>query len=52
MLVDDMIIKMKDARVGRGALLGNNGIYLDRHSVPTTVDKPDLHLVKEFGKRR
>jgi hypothetical protein len=52
MLVDDMVVNYKDARVGRGALLMNDGMYLNGHKVPPSIDKQDKHLAKEFGKRR
>jgi hypothetical protein len=52
MLVDDMVINYKDARVGRGALFLNNGMYLDGYTLPPSIDKQDKHLAKEFGKRR
>ncbi len=52
MRVDDMVFNYKDARVGRGALLMNNGMYLDEHTVPSSIDKQDKHLTKEFGKQR
>ena len=52
MLVDDMVVNYKDARVGRGAPLMNNGMYLDGHTTPPSIDKQDKHLAKEFGKRR
>ena len=37
-----------DTRVGRGALLGKDGIYLDGHTIPPNVDKFNLRLAKEF----
>jgi hypothetical protein len=49
MLIDDMQMKHSDTRVGWGALLGDDGIYLDGHTKPPNVDKSDLHLAKEFG---
>ena len=52
MLVDDMVVNYKDARVGRGAPLMNDGMYLDGHTTPPSIDKQDKHLAKEFGKRR
>ncbi len=52
MLVDDMVVNYKDARVGRGAPLMNDGMYLDGHTTPLSIDKQDKHLAKEFGKRR
>jgi hypothetical protein len=39
-------------RVGRGAPLGKDGIYLDGHTIPPNVDKSNLHLAKEFGRQR
>jgi hypothetical protein len=52
MLVDDMVVNYKDARVGRGAPLMNDGMYLDGHTIPPSIDKQDKHLAKEFGKHR
>ena len=52
MLVDDIAINYKDPRVGRGAPLMNDGMYLDGHTVPPSIDKQDKHLTKEFGKQR
>ncbi len=39
MLVDDMVVNYKDARVGRGAPLMNDGMYLNGHTVPPSIDK-------------
>ena len=47
MLVDNMDIKHLDTRVGRGAPLGKDGIYLDGHTHPPNVDKSDLYLAKD-----
>jgi hypothetical protein len=48
MLVDNMDIKHLDTRVGRGAPLGKDGIYLDGHTLrPPNVDKSDLYLAKD-----
>jgi hypothetical protein len=52
MLVKDTKMNHWDTRVGRGALLGKDGIYLDRHTIPSNVDKSNLHLAKEFGRQR
>ncbi len=52
MLVEDTIVNYKDARVGRGSPLSNDGMYLNGHSVPPNLDKEDKHLVNEFGKRQ
>ena len=52
MLVKDMKMNHLDTRVGRGASLGKDGIYFDRHTIPPNVDKSDLHLSKEFGRQR
>ena len=52
MLVKDTIVNYRDARVERGSPLSNDGMYLDRHTVPPNLDKEDKHLAKEFGKRR
>jgi hypothetical protein len=52
MLVDDVLVNYKDARVGRGAPLMNDGMWLDGHTTPPSIDKQDKHLAKEFGKRR
>ena len=52
MLVEDTIGNYRDARVGRGSPLSNDGMYLDGHTVPQNLDKEDKHLTKEFGKRR
>ncbi len=30
----------------------NDGMYLDEHTTPPSIDKQDKHLAKEFGKRR
>jgi hypothetical protein len=48
MLVDDMVVNYKDARVGRGASLMNYGMYLDGHTdfpvnpLPNALIFPDL----------
>jgi hypothetical protein len=47
-----MIVNYKDPQVERGAPLKNDGIYLNGHTVPPNIDKQDMHLVREFGKRR
>jgi hypothetical protein len=52
MLVEDTIVNYRDARVGRGSPLSNDGMYLDGHTVPPNLDKEDKHLAKEVGKRR
>ena len=52
LLVKDMRMNHSDTRVGRGAPLGKDGIYLDGHTILPNVDKPDLHLAKEFGRQR
>jgi hypothetical protein len=52
MLAADRKIRHLDPRVGRGALLGKDGIYMYGHTTPPNVDKSDLHLAKEFGKRQ
>ncbi len=49
MLVDDMVVNYKDARVGRVAPLMNDGMYLDGHMVLPSIDKQDKHLAIEFG---
>ena len=51
MLVKDMKMNHFDTRDGRGAPLGKDRIYLDGHTIPPNVDKSDLHLAKEFGRR-
>ena len=52
MLVKDIKMNHSDTHVGRGAPLGKDGIYLDGHTIPPNVDKSDLHLAEEFGRRR
>ncbi len=52
MLVDDMVVNYKDTRVGRGAPLMNDGMYLHGHTTPPSIDKQDKHLAKEFAKHR
>ena len=52
MLVKDIKMNHLDTRVGRGAPLGRDEMYLDEHTIPPNVDKSDLHLTKEFGRRR
>ena len=52
MLVDDLVINCKDAWVGRGAPLMNDGMYLDERMTRPSIDKQDKHLAKEFGKCR
>ena len=52
MLVKDMNMNHSDTRVGRGAPLGKDGIYLDGHTIAPNVDKSDLHLAREFGRQR
>ncbi len=52
MLIKDMKMNHLDTRVGRGAPLGKDGIYLDGHTILPNVDKFDLHLAKDFGRQR
>jgi hypothetical protein len=52
MLAADRKIRHSDPRMGRGVPLGKDGIYLDGHTSLPNVDKSDLHLAKEFGKRQ
>jgi hypothetical protein len=46
MLAADRKIRHSDPRVGRGAPLGRDGIYLDGHTTLPNVDKPNLHHPK------
>ena len=52
LLVKDMKMNHLDTRVGRGAPLGKDVIYLDGRTIPPNVDKSKLHLAEEFGKQR
>ena len=52
MLVKDTKTNHSDSRVEKGAPLVKDGIYLDGHTIPPNVDKFNLHLAKEFGRRR
>ena len=52
MLVEETIVNYKDAWVGRGSPLSNDGMYLGGHTVPPNLGKEDKHLAKEFGKRQ
>ena len=46
MLFDNMKIMHLDSQVG---MLGSDGIYLDGHLVPPSVDKLELLLAKSLG---
>ena len=48
LLVKNMKMNHSPPRVGRGALLGKDGIYLDGRTIWSNVDKSDLHLAKSL----
>ena len=48
-LVD--LMERSNVRVGRGVLIGDDGIWLDGHTTNVSTDTSELALSKQFAKR-